>query len=64
MYYTTADADFGTSTSITIAASTTRACIDFTDLVIDDNIALEGSQAFVIMVGSSIATVIIIDDDG
>ena len=42
----------------------TRGCIDFTDLVIDDMIALEGSQAFEIVVGSSTACVNIEEDDG
>ena len=41
-----------------------RACIDFTDLVVDDTIALEGIEAFTIIVGSSMAMVTIIDDDG
>ena len=58
------DADFRSSTTITIPSSNTRACIDFTSLVIDDNIGLEGNQAFTIVVGDSMAMVIIIDDDG
>ena len=41
-----------------------EACIDFTDLVVDDDIALEGAQAFTILVGGSMAMVNIIDDDG
>lgn len=43
---------------------TSRACIDFSDLVIDDDIALEGNQTFIIVVGNSMAMVTIIDDDG
>ena len=39
------------------------ACIDFTDLVVDDNVALEGLEAFTILVGNSMAMVTIIDDD-
>ena len=41
-----------------------RACIDFRDLVVDDNVALEGDEAFTIRVGGSMAMVTIIDDDG
>ena len=40
------------------------ACIDFTDLVVDDSVALEGDEAFTILVGDSMAMVNIIDDDG
>ena len=57
------DADFGTSAEITVLSGQT-ACIDFTDLVVDDTIALEGIEAFTIIVGSSMAMVTIIDDDG
>ena len=58
------DADFGSSASITVQPPGPRACIDFTDLVVDDTIAVEGNQAFTIIVGSSMAMVTIIDDDG
>ena len=57
------DADFGSFVEITVTSGRT-ACIDFTDLVVDDNITLEGNEAFTIKVGSSMAMVIIIDDDG
>ena len=40
------------------------ACIDFMNLVVDDDIALEGNQSFTICVGNSTAMVTIIDDDG
>ena len=50
--------------SVTVSAFSSRACIDFTDLVVDDDIALEGDQAFTIVVGNSMAMVTIIDDDG
>ena len=40
------------------------ACIDFTNIVVDDNIALEGDQSFNICVGDSTSMVVIIDDDG
>ena len=39
-------------------------CIDFTDLVVDDNVALEGDEAFTIFIGGAMAMVTIIDDDG
>ena len=39
------------------------ACIDFTGLVVDDNIALEGDQNFTISVGGSTSMVVIVDDD-
>ena len=48
---------------MTVAASSSRACIDFTDLVVDDDIALEGTQSFTIVIGTSTAMVNIIDDD-
>ena len=47
-----------------MAPFSSRGCTDFTDLVVDDDIALEGTQAFTIIVGSSTAMVNIIDDDG
>ena len=55
--------DFGSSTNITVDPGPV-ACIDFTDLVVDDDIALEGDEAFTISVGNSTAMVTIIDDDG
>ena len=58
------DADFRSSTTIIIPSSSTRACIDFTNVVIDDNIGLECNETFTIVVGDSMAMVIIIDDDG
>ena len=58
------DADFGTSAEITVNPPEQRACIDFTNLVVDDTIALEGNEAFTIIVGTSMAMVTIIDDDG
>ena len=57
------DADFGSSVEITVTSGRT-ACTDFTDLVVDDDIALEGNEAFTIVVESSMAMVVIIDDDG
>ena len=38
-------------------------CTDFSDLVVDDDIALEGDQNFTILVDGSMAMVTIIDDD-
>ena len=57
--WNTTDNDFGSSSLITVDAFK---CIDFTDLVVDDDIALEGSQAFTIVIGNSMAMVNIIDD--
>ena len=44
--------------------TSSKACTDFTDLVIDDSIALEGDQTFTILVGNSMAMVTIVDNDG
>ena len=56
--------DFGTSSQVTVEPPGPSACIDFTDLVVDDSVALEGDEAFTILVGDSMAMVNIIDDDG
>ena len=61
LYFT--EADFFPSTTITVTPPSSVACIDFTNLVVDDDIALEGNQSFNICVGNSTAMVIIIDDD-
>ena len=45
-------------------AGSTNACTDFSDLVVDDNIALEGKEAFIIVINTSMANVTIVDDDG
>ena len=57
------EADFSPSTTITVTPPSSMACIDFTGLVVDDDIALEGDQSFIICVGDSTAMVVIIDDD-
>ncbi|CAI8024993.1 Extracellular matrix protein FRAS1, partial [Geodia barretti] len=57
------EADFNPSTTITVPAGGSMACIDFTGLVVDDNIALEGDQSFTISVGGSTSMVVIVDDD-
>ena len=59
-----ADADFSSTATITLSPFSTRGCIDFTDLVVDDNIGREVNEAFTIVVGGSMAMVTIIDDDG
>ena len=59
-----AGTDFTNGTSITVMAPGPRACIDFTDLVEDDDLALEGDEAFTIMINGAMAMVVIIDDDG
>ena len=58
------DTDFRTSAQITINPPGPMACIDFTSLVVDDDVAMEGDEAFTIQVGDSVAVVTIIDDDG
>ena len=62
------DSDFGTSAQIQITVNPPggMTCIDFTDLVVDDNVALEGDEAFAIMIlgTSAMAMVTILDDDG
>ena len=62
-FYSNTATDFGNSATITVDPGP-MACIDFTDLVVDDDIALEGDEAFTISVGNSTAWVNIIDDDG
>ena len=58
--------DFGTSAQIIVNPPGRRTCIDFMDLVVDDNVALEGDEAFAIMISgtSAMAMVTILDDDG
>ena len=41
----------------------TRACTNFSELVVDDNIAFDEPQNFTIIVDNSTAWVQIIDDD-
>lgn len=47
----------------TVVPPSTRAYINFTEIVVDDDIALEGDEYFKIMIGHSMANVTIIDDD-
>ena len=58
-----AEEDYYPSTTILVTPPSTVACIDFTNLVVDDNI-VEGDQSFTVCVGDSMSMVIIIDDDG
>ena len=58
------DSDFTDGTTITIAPTGTESCIDFTDLVVNDNIGLEGNEAFTILIDRSMAMVTITEDDG
>ena len=58
------EADFFPSTTVTVTPPSSVACIDFTNIVVDDNIALEGEQSFNICVEDSTSMVVIIDDDG
>ena len=62
--FPSAEEDYNSGTTILVTPPSTMACIDFTDLVVDDNIALEGDQNFTICVGDSSAWVTIVDDDG
>ena len=45
-------------------AGSSKNCTDFLDLVVDDNSSLEEDEVFTIIVGSSVATVIMVDDEG
>ena len=60
------DTDFGRQAFITVDAPGKRGCIDFTLLVVDDTVALEGNETFIITIEntSAMAMVNIIDDDG
>ena len=63
-HFFSTDADFGTSAQVTVDPPGPSSCIDFTDLVVDDNVALEGDEAFTIVIEGAMAMVTIIDDDG
>ena len=52
------------SANISVNPPGSIGCINFTSLVLDDNIALEGNESFIIKLESSSAVVTIIDDDG
>lgn len=60
------DSDFDASAIITVDPPGPTACIDFTDLVVDDNVTLEGDEAFTITISgtNAMAMVTILDDDG
>ena len=60
------EADYTSDTTITVNPPGPRACIDFTDLVIDDSLAFEGVEAFAISIRGhgEMAMVTILDDDG
>ena len=58
------ESDIHSSISITVIANTSRACTNFLEMIIDDDITGEEDEAFTIVVGSSVAMVIIVDDDG
>ena len=45
-------------------AGSWKACINFSDLIVDDNISREGNEIFTIFIGSFMATITIVDDDG
>ena len=60
------DSDFTAGTTITIQPPGPVSCIDFTDLIVNDDIALEGDEAFSLFIVDTpaMAMVTIIDDDG
>ena len=62
-YFIYTGADFNLSATITVTPSSSTACIDFTDIVVDDVIANEGDQSFIVSVGNSTAMIVIVDDD-
>ena len=60
------DADFNAGTTITIQPPGPVSCIDFTDLIVNDDLGLEGDEAFSLFIVDTpaMAMVTIIDDDG
>ena len=60
------EADYTSGTTITVNPPGPRACIDFTDLVVDDGLAFEGVEAFAISIRGhgEMAMVTILNDDG
>ena len=59
------EADYTSGTTITVNPGPT-ACINFTNLVVDDSLAFEGVEGFAIYINETgeMATVTILDDDG
>ena len=64
IFYT--ETDYTSGTTITVDPPGPTACIDFTDLVVDDDLGLEGDEAFTISIreNGEMAMVVIQDDDG
>ena len=60
------ETDYTSGTTITVDPPGPTACIDFTDLVVDDDLGLEGVEAFAISIRGhdKMAMVTILDDDG
>ena len=61
------DSDFTSGVNITIQPPGPVTCIDFSDIVVDDDVALEGNESFTIFIqlkGAVFAMVTILDDDG
>ena len=58
--------DYTSGTTITVDPPGPTACIDFTNLVVDDDLASEGDEAFTISIreNDEMAMVVILDDDG
>ena len=58
-----ADTDFTSGTTIMIPPPGTRVCTDFTNLVVNDNLGLEGDESFTILIGGAMAMVTITEND-
>ena len=60
------DSDFTAGTTITIQPPGPASYIDFTDLIVNDNLGLEGDEAFALFIidTPAMTMVTIIDDDG
>ena len=62
----TSDSDFTSGTTITIEPPGPASCIDFTDLIVNDDIGLEGDESFTIIIDGTpaMSMVTITEDDG
>ena len=64
--YVTSDSDFTSGTTITIEPPGPVSCIDFTDIIVNDDIGLEGDESFTIIIDGTpaMSMVTITEDDG
>ena len=62
----TSDSDFTSGTTITIEPPGPVSCIDFTDIIVNDDIGLEGEESFTIIIDGTpaMSMVTITEDDG